>query len=88
MSISENIFLAIVDGTGTSLENIGYVQPGHHCMGGIARISYKYRYIDTYLGILTDMPEPETLIPGAWFYLINKTHISIVLWTGSEYLTN
>ena len=86
--ISENMFIAIVDGIGSSLEEVGNCMPGHLCMGGIARISYKYRYIDTYLGKLTDVPKPDTLVPGAWFHLIEKSNIRIVLWTGSEYLTN
>lgn len=87
LPVSHNLFFAIIDGADASLDKLDNQQPYQYCMGGISRISYSYRMIDTYLGLQTNYLDSEVLVPGAWYYLTDRKSLSTVFWTGSENLT-
>ena len=54
---------------------------------GFSSIQFRYRLIDTYLGIQEDDIHPMELIPHAWYFLKKSGGIIPKIWDGTDMLS-
>jgi hypothetical protein len=86
--LPNNKFFAIYDGIPLSFTQLTNEQhpPRTFQYGGISEIFFQYRKTDTYLGMVESDLNPQWLVPGAWFHLINEDTFTTKLWTGTKFV--
>ena len=87
--LKDNMFFSIFDGTNqayNTLEQNNQINvngPAKEILGALMSMEYQYRKTDTFLGIQDKRLNRGNLIPGAWYFLLEKSDLRIILWDGS-----
>lgn len=78
-----NKFFILEDGGNSAFNGFGTYT---NTVCGFQELTFKYRIIDTYLGLQTSVIPSDQLIPQAWYNYWNGTILTQKLWTGSLYI--